>query len=117
MNTKVSYKKLSPGVKAKWIKALRSGKYSQSSGQLCDLYGYCCLGVLAKIKNKLDKNYGIDMELEFGPSKLKKHEKLSNCSSFVPSTWIDPKAQGKLASMNDKGLSFKYIANWIEKYL
>lgn len=29
----------------KWIKALRSGKYNQTTGSLQDDSGYCCLGV------------------------------------------------------------------------
>jgi hypothetical protein len=35
-------------LKAKWVKALRSGRYQQSRGQMHDGVGYCCLGVLAK---------------------------------------------------------------------
>lgn len=40
----------------KWVIALRSGKYKQTSYRLQDKYGYCCLGVACDIfipKNKL----------------------------------------------------------------
>jgi len=38
-------------LKAKWLNALRSGKYKQGDAQLCDLEGrFCCLGVLALIQ-------------------------------------------------------------------
>lgn len=33
----------------KWLRALRSGKYSQTQERLEDQYGYCCLGVACKI--------------------------------------------------------------------
>lgn len=38
-------------LKAKWVSALRSGDYSQASGELHDRQngGYCCLGVLCKV--------------------------------------------------------------------
>lgn len=32
-----------------WIKALRSGKYKQTTGQLQDNHGYCCLGVACEV--------------------------------------------------------------------
>lgn len=32
-----------------WIAALRSGKYAQTTGQLHDNNGFCCLGVLCDI--------------------------------------------------------------------
>lgn len=33
----------------KWLKALRSDKYSQTTGTLQDGKGYCCLGVACKV--------------------------------------------------------------------
>ena len=44
-------------LKAKWVKALRSGKYTQCVGALFDKASetYCCLGVLTKVaRRKLD---------------------------------------------------------------
>ena len=45
--------KLPPGVKAKWLDALRGGKYKQARGRLkqvdpneAEYGGFCCLGVL-----------------------------------------------------------------------
>lgn len=35
--------------RAKWIKALRSGEYKQTTGALRDNEGFCCLGVLCDI--------------------------------------------------------------------
>lgn len=38
-------------LKARWVKALRSGEYQQCQETLHDGAGYCCLGVLANICN------------------------------------------------------------------
>lgn len=45
----------------KWIKALRSGKYKQTTGVLRSDQGYCCLGVLDQIFPKLNLASG-DLE-------------------------------------------------------
>lgn len=36
-------------LKAKWLEALRSGKYEQGRGALLDGGKYCCLGVLCEV--------------------------------------------------------------------
>lgn len=41
--------KMNPEVKAKWLDALRSGKYEQGFRALCSSGKYCCLGVLADL--------------------------------------------------------------------
>lgn len=38
-------------LKMKWLKALRSGKYKQTTGTLHGGDAYCCLGVLACVAN------------------------------------------------------------------
>jgi hypothetical protein len=41
---------MNPEVKAKWLEALRSGKYIRTAGELrSPTNGYCCLGVLCDI--------------------------------------------------------------------
>lgn len=42
------------GVKAKWLEALRSGEYEQTTGALRSTNGYCCLGVLCEVAVKND---------------------------------------------------------------
>jgi len=39
-----------------WVKALRSGKYTQTKNALCDNVGHCCLGVLCELYIKDTKN-------------------------------------------------------------
>lgn len=36
-------------LKAKWVEALRSGRYSQDTGTLRSGYGFCCIGVLLDV--------------------------------------------------------------------
>lgn len=44
---------MNPEVKAKWLEALRSGKYKQGKFMLRNQYdGYCCLGVLCDLYGK-----------------------------------------------------------------
>ena len=43
---------MNPTVKAKWVAALRSGEYTQSTGRLKTEGGFCCLGVLCDLHHK-----------------------------------------------------------------
>ena len=40
---------------AKWLEALRSGKYKQTTGRLQDSKGFCCLGVACDVLIPQDK--------------------------------------------------------------
>lgn len=110
-------------LKAKWVKALRSGKYAQAEGQLRRNGGYCCLGVLCEIAPgvKLDESgnastgrYPYEEHLGFsdleGPG----------CKLFG----IPKRVHNRLIQLNDgedaQGLrtdpkNFNQIADWIEK--
>lgn len=46
MKSKTSTFTMSRDAKAKWLKALRSGRYEQTEGVLANDQGFCCLGVL-----------------------------------------------------------------------
>lgn len=94
-----------------WVKALRSGEYTQGTNYLFnkDENTYCCLGVACEVA-------GIDL-------KLKEKEKLEITyissiyhDSNVPSDLsFDRELQGHLANMNDCGYFFSSIADWIEE--
>lgn len=112
-------------VAMKWIKALRSGKYKQTSEVLRQTdengkVGHCCLGVLAEIsgvdKDFLNENGTLDEPdvrsrcgnigdeegtPRAGCIKIKIKKQLVDCTG--------------LAQANDQGASFKAIATWIEK--
>lgn len=105
------FKKMDQKVKTRWLKALRSGKYEQTTGVLCepvlpDLDGnpttkaYCCLGVLCDVTNSKFISSGMPTA-----SQLKKFK-------------LERAAAEELADRNDgRGHSFKKIADFIEKKL
>ncbi|MBI2724617.1 MAG: hypothetical protein HYX42_00035 [Polaromonas sp.] len=43
---------MKPEIKAKWVKALRSGEYEQAKKYLRTPDGFCCLGVLCDLHAK-----------------------------------------------------------------
>lgn len=114
--------KMKPSVKRRWVKALRSGKYKQSDGQLCytendGSKSYCCLGVLCDIYNK-DLWDGYDAflgEESFLPDEVKKWAGLDERDPVLSerSTITD----GTAANFNDAGRTFKQIATLIERNL
>ena len=114
-------------VKEKWLKALRSGEYKQTKQCLKDEVGYCCLGVLCDLHSKSVKKKGF----VFKGDKLGKflYDNCHGCLSDIVEKWAGIDHNGgcgefhykngkldNLANLNDKGKSFKQIANIIEKY-
>lgn len=92
---------ISAAFKAKWVKALRSGKFEQTDGTLKDKDGYCCLGVACHLLGIADRA-------------------LEKTTEGYGQTWLAPQgfsleASETLASMNDDGKSFRAIASYIEK--
>lgn len=108
-------------LKARWIKALRSGRYKRGTGALCRVSPkgnkkFCCLGVLCDIEHVKfsdpDSQYGA-RSYSFG--------RAGHSLDFLRGRLgkaVGEEAQQTLAEMNDapRG-SFKRIANWIEKNL
>lgn len=108
-------------LKAKWVEALRSGRYQQAREVLYDGNGYCCLGVLLCVWGggewQDDHNYfyadgGFEEELEGDLGKL---------SGVLLGDGVP---EGRLIELNDgntaKGLEqqpFSVIADYIEKHL
>lgn len=104
------------GIKEKWVKALRSGRYKQIREYLKTDEGYCCLGVLCNIINRRkwketifgECGYqdGATLETYELPIDVRKQAKLH------------PNTVSKLIEMNDgEGKSFNQIADYIEKKL
>lgn len=105
--------------KRKWLKALRSGKYEQAHGILCehigynhksakDVYGFCCLGVAGHIQGVLSGNRNS------GKGYL---EGMKGISKIPAPLRGDNDLTCKLTTMNDRGSSFKKIAAWIDRNL
>lgn len=110
--------KLPKKFKAKWLKALRSGKFQQSrNGNLVDDEGYCCLGVAGVVCGVSDKRMADCAFLsrrENGIKVLKTVEKA--LKQPILDNPLDS-VEAELACMNDGTRSFKQISNWIEKHL
>lgn len=96
-------------LKNKWVKVLRSGKYTQGKGFLYNKKSntFCCLGVLGAVCGvPLEKLNRKTFLLNFkGDAKVPKD--LTGCRGIT----------SQLANMNDKGDSFDIIADFIEKDL
>lgn len=110
-------------IKAKWLKALRSGEYKQGRKELrtCEVGGdrFCCLGVLTDLYKK-DKEISWEEATGNNPGTLNESvaewagidiEKLGNVVNIKRSKF------SCLSEMNDKGRSFKQIANVIDNNL
>lgn len=92
--------RLDPELKAKWVEALRSGKYTQGKDRLQRSGCYCCLGVLQVI-------HPIPSETDDELLDITEATKLG----------LNFTAQAVLAAMNDEGRSFEQIADYIEDAL
>jgi hypothetical protein len=103
-------------LKAKWVKALRSGEYKQGGGYLFSDGKYCCLGVLLHIEHP-DHSYLEDSYAGSLPD------------SFQVQCGITPAQEDQLARMNDgkklvagscvpgRKYGFVAIASYIEAHL
>lgn len=99
--------------KARWIKALRSGKFLQGRGELRSrghqypkLDAYCCLGVALKISSKSKRK--LPRDLGFIPDSCR----------IVPKSIVGRnRLTDFLSFKNDKGTTFAEIADWIDKNL
>jgi hypothetical protein len=96
-----------------WVKALRSGEYTQGSNFMFNNFTntYCCLGVACEVA-------GHDLKLKTRDElKVSYISSLHYDDSSVPTELsFDPEFQGELVNMNDSGdYSFSDIADWIEE--
>lgn len=94
-----------------WVDALRSGKYRQTEGTLRDEKGYCCLGVLCDLARK---DGGPNWHRNYGEWHCMEESGLlpAQIAAFMG---LNKKQQDLIALKNDKGESFKQIADYIEE--
>ena len=130
--------KLKPSIKAKWLKALRTplkeGGYRQCTGHLCvtnkkGVDSFCCLGVLTNITEGFsmedEPNAGNNSKAsdDFPTYRLLNNVLTKKSLDDGIHEWSDIEVVYKgesctLDELNDtKELSFKQIANLIEKQL
>lgn len=106
-------------IKAKWVEALRSGKYKQGKKRL-RFRGdtYCCLGVLCDV---MGAEWYMGGEGEDDSCYYAKFSEVAEASILPPpireAADINEEAEGDLITMNDQGDSFSTIADHIETNL
>lgn len=93
-------------LKAKWVKALRSGAYPQTKTYLQSDRGYCCLGVLCVVQGKEPK--------EIIPKQM---DRMTAELPVGLSGGLEDLECSMLAEMNDGGKTFSEIADYIEAKL
>lgn len=112
-------------LKAKWVKALRSGKYKQGKGVLRTADNkFCCLGVLVDVMNKKawSKGTALSSVLIKGLARdVACYQAEEQATALDRDTMnrigLEPHRQGELINMNDDGKKFETIANHIEANL
>lgn len=101
-------------VKKLWIRALRSGKYTQAKDVLRDGDSFCCLGVLCDLHS--GTRNGAEWSDEFYMGRSGTLPQAVVDWADLPSG--DPEVgRTTLSALNDQGVSFADIADRIEKYL
>ena len=102
-------------LKSKWIEALRSGKYNQGESYLRHENQYCCLGVLCEVMGI--GWVGPDEEGDYYPD-VEGHRDFSMLTAALLSrAELLNVEQETLAQMNDNGVQFPQIADYIEETL
>ena len=97
-------------IKAKWLKALRSGRYKQGHNRLYEDREYCCLGVLCKAMDTPIRKYAGFLS-----------------GDILAKAGITGQQESRLVGLNDghhshsggyiEPKTFDQIADWIEAHL
>jgi hypothetical protein len=119
---------MNPEVKAKWVAALRSGKYIQGHGRLSSHNQHCCLGVLCEVMEL--ESHTLDCGDKSYLHSDSEGRGSSESSEVIPPTLaaelnmhynpyvMYKRASCRLSSLNDdEKLSFNAIADIIEASL
>jgi len=120
-------------IKAKWVAALKSGKYPQGAFKLNSRGSYCCLGVLCEIAKEagiVDSRLNITNVTEYFsttdvyqgddtilPRVVADWAGLETCSPDVDVTASITAARRPLTTVNDRGVPFTEIAEMIDRSL
>lgn len=116
---------LKPITLKEWSTELRSGKWKQTTETLCravqDEIHYCCLGVLCKLvglkeefnAQQMDKGFFIT-ETGILPQEVASHMNIDRKGALLSVQNRDGYTYHNLAELNDAGLSFSEIADFID---
>jgi len=113
---------MKPEVKEGWLAALRSGEYLQMCNGLSSSDGasFCCLGVLCDLHAKAHGNDWARSNLDtpfrtyLGTASILPQQVMEWSGLTHDLGWADEANLTSLAGMNDDGMSFKHIADFIE---
>ncbi len=107
-------------IKARWIKALTSGRYKQAKKALSNGTSFCCLGVLCDLYRKSVSGEWDDANnFHDGAGDVRGALLPNGVTAWAALPNNDP-VVGRvksLSTLNDEGETFEYIAKRIEKYL
>lgn len=113
-------------VKRVWLKALKSGYYTQGQNHLAyrDNDGkllYCCLGVLCNLGKERDKRW-CSATPSLSCRVLFYQGKHTHSIGFPPDDVLEKagltlKEAQKLATLNDNNIGFDKVIKWIEENL
>ena len=112
------FPKIDPEFKAKWLEALRSGKYRQTTGTLrrstsSGKYSFCCIGVACNVIS--NRRWTNPVPDDQDSNKFRwGWDEYHNGETGLP--FLQDEVVGEaLASLNDDcGASLAEIADWIE---
>lgn len=90
-----------------WIDALKSGEYKQCKNQLHNGEGYCCLGVAKKVIPNIKPQFEEDNDALIYLDE-------DDAWNYLGLEFLD---QSRLSMMNDDGMTFTEIADYIENNL
>lgn len=107
-----------------WLQDLESGDFKQTTENLKDKYGYCCLGVAAERyaphlveygtgRSSKGNDYGDQLCDDGLVDKLQLYGETGN---FQEVQYIGDHKFGALTEMNDNGRTFQQIAEFIREY-
>ena len=109
---------MTKSLRNRWVKALRSGKYTQGQGKLRNVDNqFCCLGVLADVcdvtwrrlrPNELRRHCGFTRWERWGADLPSDHPQFG---------LSQPQLLALIRLNDDCGWTFKRIAKWIEKHV
>jgi hypothetical protein len=114
--------KLNPEIKARWVAALRSGEYTQTTGMLKRAENtMCCLGVLCDLYDKNGWGELFDGRAGTPPMQVREWAGFPVAaydaeSRPTPNVTIDGESEA-LYNHNDSGRTFAEIADAIEAQL
>ena len=101
----------------KWIAALLSGEYKQTTGKLYDGKGYCCLGVLCKVLGKEFVDEGT-LSWTIGSERLRSilPRDVVEDAGMYSSYGCYNSRNSSLTKDNDDGKTFEEIAGIIDEF-